>query len=179
MAAESRSRKAITLRDISLDTGYSITAVSHALNDRSDISAQAKVTIHESAARLGYIGNHAAASLQSGRSRIIAVIVGDTSNPFFAFMTRIIENELRARGYSSFFMNTSENEEIERQCLLLAARQNVDGMLWCPFSRRRTTCAFWKAPIFPLSLSADISGIIPPITSTATIIRRAALWRST
>ena len=88
MAAGSRSRKSITLKDIANDTGYSITAVSHALHDRSDISAEAKAIINESAARLGYIGNHMAASLQSGHTRIIAVIVGDTGNPFFAYLTR-------------------------------------------------------------------------------------------
>ena len=41
MAAGNRSRKSITLKDIANDTGYSITAVSHALHDRSDISAEA------------------------------------------------------------------------------------------------------------------------------------------
>lgn len=132
MAAGNRSRKSITLKDIANDTGYSITAVSHALHDRSDISAEAKAIITESAARLGYIGNHMAASLQSGHTRTIAVIVGDTANPFFAFLTRTLENELRQHGYSLFFMNTNEEEAIERQCLLLAARQRVDGIIWCP-----------------------------------------------
>ena len=132
MAAGKRSQKAITLKDIAKDTGYSITAVSHALHDRSDISAEAKAIIAESAAKLGYIGNHTASSLQSGYTRIIAVIVGDTANPFFAFLTRTLENELRAHGYSLFFMNTSEDESIERECLLLAARQHVDGIIWCP-----------------------------------------------
>ena len=132
MAAGNRPRKAITLKDIANDTGYSITAVSHALHERSDISAETKAIILESAARLGYIGNRMAASLQSGCSRTIAVIVGDTSNPFFAFLTRTLENELRLHGYSLFFMNTNEDEAIEKECLLLAARQNVDGIIWCP-----------------------------------------------
>lgn len=132
MAPGNRTRKSITLRDIANDTGYSITAVSHALHDRSDISAEAKAIITESAARLGYIGNHMASSLQSGHTRTIAIIVGDTANPFFAFLTRTLENELRNHGYSLFFMNTSEDEAIERQCLLLAARQRVDGVIWCP-----------------------------------------------
>lgn len=132
MASGNRARKSITLKDIANDTGYSITAVSHALHDRSDISDEAKSIILESAARLGYIRNHMAASLQAGYTRIIAVIVGDTANPFFAFLTRTLENELRQHGYSLFFMNTNENEAIERDCLLLAAHQKVDGIIWCP-----------------------------------------------
>ncbi len=135
MSVGNRPKKTITLKDIANDTGYSITAVSHALHDRSDISAQAKATIAESAARLGYIGNHTASSLQSGKTQTIAVIVGDTSNPFFAFMAKILENELRTHGYSLFLMNTNEEETIERQCLLLAARQRVDGIIWCPVQR--------------------------------------------
>ncbi len=126
------SRKSVTLKDIANDTGYSITAVSHALNDRSDISDEAKSVILESAEKLGYKKNPSAVVSPMSHTRIIAVIVGDTSNPFFAFMTRIIENELRQNHYSSFFMNTDENEDIELQCLRTAAQQNVDGIIWCP-----------------------------------------------
>lgn len=152
MPAENKGRKAITLKDIAKETGYSITAVSHALNDRSDISAEAKAIINECAKRLGYIGNHTAISLQSGRSRTIAVIVGDTSNPFFAFMTHIIENELRAHGYSSFFMNTNEEETIERQCLMLAAQQKVDGILWCPVQQTEDNLKLLESMHIPFVL---------------------------
>lgn len=148
-----RIRKArVTLRDIAEDTGYSITAVSHALNDRSDISPAAKEKIMESASRLGYIVNRAAASLQSGKTKIIAVIVGDTANPHFAFMTKIIENLLRNAGYFSFFMNTDENEAIERQCLMLAAQQNVDGIIWCPVQSSTKNLQFLEGTRIPFVL---------------------------
>lgn len=147
-----QARKPITLKDIARDTGFSVTAVSHALNDRSDISPETKAIIKDSAQRLGYIRNHAAAALQSGKTRIIAVIVGDTSNPFFAFMTWIIESELRQKGYSSFFMNTNEDEEIERQCLILSARQNVDGILWCPVQQTMNNLSFLESTHIPFVL---------------------------
>lgn len=152
MSDDKRIRKTITLKDIAKETGFSVTAVSHALNDRSDISEATKVIINESASRLGYIRNHAAAALQSGKTRIIAVIVGDTSNPFFAFMTRILESELRQKGYSSFFMNTNEDEEIERQCLVLSARQNVDGILWCPVQQTTENLTFLESTHIPFVL---------------------------
>lgn len=122
----------VTLKDIATDTGYSITAVSHALNNRSDISEAAKERIRDSACRLGYLGNGAAAALQTGVTRTIAVLVCDMANPHFAFMSKIIETQLRENNYSCFFMNTDENEKIELQCLQLALRQNVDGLIWCP-----------------------------------------------
>lgn len=142
----------VTLKDIAEDTGYSITAISHALNDRSDISPAAKEKIMESAARLGYIGNRAATSLQSGKTRIIAVIVGDTSNPHFAFMSKIIESLLRNAGYFSFFMSTDENEAVERQCLLLAAQQNVDGIIWCPVQVSTKNLQFLEGTRIPFVL---------------------------
>lgn len=149
MPVSGHSKKSVTLKDIARETGYSITAVSHALHDRSDISPQAKAVISEAAARLGYIGNQTAASLQSGKTRTIAVIVGDTSNPFFAFMTKILEKELRAHGYFLFFMNTNEEEPIERQCLLLAASQRVDGVIWCPVQQSEDNLRFLESTHIP------------------------------
>ena len=152
MAGAAGPRKAVTLRDIAADTGYSITAVSHALNDRSDISDEAKSIIAESAHRLGYRRSRSAAGAPASRSGLIAVIVGDTSNPFFAFMTRIIENELRRSNYTSFFMNTDENEEIELECLKTAARQNVDGIIWCPAQQTENNLTFLENLRIPFVL---------------------------
>lgn len=93
-------KKTVTLKDIAVDTGFSITTVSHALRNMSDISEATKQIVRERAQALGYIGNASASSLRSGVSNTIAVLLCDLSNPHFAFMAREIEQLLKQYGYS-------------------------------------------------------------------------------
>lgn len=132
-------RKPVTLKDIAADTGYSITTISHALKDMSDISEATKAHIRERAQALGYIGNASASSLRSGVTHTIAVLLGDLSNPHFSFMAREIETYLRQKNYSVFFMNTGEDEEVERKAIVLALSKRVDGILLCPAQNRNSS----------------------------------------
>ena len=126
------TRKSVTLKDIAKETGFSITTVSHALRDLSDISEATKNIVRERAQALGYIGNASAGTLRSGRSKTVAVLLGDMSNPYFAYMSRELETQLRQYGYSAFFMNTNENEEMERNAIILALSNQVAGIISCP-----------------------------------------------
>ena len=125
-------KKTVTLKDIAADTGFSITTVSHALRNMSDISEATKQIVRERAQALGYIGNASASSLRSGVSNTIAVLLGDLSNPHFAFMAREIEQLLKQYGYSAFFMNTNEDAQMEHHAIRLALTQQVDGIILCP-----------------------------------------------
>lgn len=125
-------KRTVTLKDIAADTGFSITTVSHALRDLSDISEATKAIVRERAQTLGYIRNASAGSLRSGISNTVAVLLGDLSNPHFSFMAKEIEMLLQQQGYSAFFMNTNEDEEIERNAITLALSKQVDGIIICP-----------------------------------------------
>lgn len=126
------AHKPVTLKDIAADTGYSITTVSHALRNLSDISEATKKFIRSRADSLGYILNASASTLRSGFSKTIAVLLGDLSNPFFAFTAKEIEMELKKFGYSAFFMNTNENPQVERNAITVALSRQVDGIIICP-----------------------------------------------
>lgn len=132
-------RKPVTLKDIAADTGYSITTISHALKDMSDISEATKAHVRERAQALGYIGNASASSLRSGVSHTIAVLLGDLSNPHFSFMAKEIETYLRQKDYSAFFMDTEEDEEVERKAIVLALSKRVDGIVICPAQNRNSS----------------------------------------
>ena len=63
------------------------------------------------AKRLGYRRNNAAASLRSGRSHSIAVIVSDIANPFYAEICRNIENIAYKDGYTVIFASSEESPQ--------------------------------------------------------------------
>jgi len=125
-------KKSVTLKDIAAKTGFSVTAVSHALKDMSDISSKAKEQIKECAEELGYIGNFSASTLRTGKSNTIAMIVGDLANPHFAFLAKKVQSEMARSGYTVFFMSTNESFSVEREAILMACSRNIDGIILCP-----------------------------------------------
>ena len=145
-------KKSVTLRDIAQKTGVSVNTVSHALNDKPDISKETKERIKAAAKELGYIGNASARFLRSGVSKTIAIILGDISNPHFSIMVREIESYIRGFGYTTFVLNTEEDEENERQAIVSAVQKNVDGILWCPVQKTKENLRFLEQTGVPFVL---------------------------
>jgi len=73
--------KKVTLKDIASELGVTVGTVSHALNGLDDISPKMKQQVLETAKRLGYISNSSAVSLRSGKTKTVAIIIPDVSNP--------------------------------------------------------------------------------------------------
>ena len=64
----------ITIKDVSKRSGYSVTTVSKALNNYSDISDKTKKKILDLCDEMGYIPNLSARSLVSKKSWKIGII---------------------------------------------------------------------------------------------------------
>jgi LacI family transcriptional regulator len=122
----------VTLRDLADVTGYTVNTVSRALKGKDDISEGTRRLIQKEARRLGYIPNALAASLRSGRSKTISVIIPDISDPLFAILLRDIETRLRERHFDLFIQNTDEDDDRERRAVLAAIGKKIDGVIICP-----------------------------------------------
>lgn len=150
---ENESRKSIvTLKDISLRTGYTINTVSRALKGKDDIAEPTRKLITDTAKELGYIGNSLAGALRSGVTRTIAVIISDVSNPLFGIMAKEIEAELRKKNYCTFVLNTNEKYELEEQAIYLALSKKVDGIILCPTQRKKDDLDLLRAQGIPFVL---------------------------
>jgi len=122
----------VTLRDLAEVTGYTVNTVSRALKGREDISVRTSRLIQKEARRQGYIPNALAASLRSGKTKTISVIIPDISDPLFAILLRDIEARLRERAFDLFIQNTDEDDERERRAVLAAIGKKIDGVIICP-----------------------------------------------
>jgi len=145
-------KKAVTLSDIAKKTGYSVNTVSHALKDKKDISEQTKAYILQTAEEMGYIGNASASFMRSGVSRSIAIILGDISNPHFSIMVKEIESYIKSLGYTSFILNTDEDEQLERQAIVSSLGKNVDGIILCPVQKSDENVRFLIESGVPFTL---------------------------
>jgi len=120
------------LKDIARETGFSVNTVSHALRNMPDISPQTRELIQAHSHKIGYLKNALASSLRLGRTKTLAVIIPDVSNPFFAFTMEEIERGAREKGYSTFLLNTFESGEYELTAIKTALKKNVDGIIFSP-----------------------------------------------
>ncbi len=156
-----------TLRDVARATGFSINTVSHALKDKSDISAATKERIQLAARDLGYIADSVAGSLRSGVSRTIAVILGDMSNPHFGLWVREIETSAFRRGYSTLIINTDEDEQVEQEAIKAAVGKRVDGIILCPTQKSDRNLILLKSVGIPFVLigrrypDPDLNYVVP------------------
>jgi LacI family transcriptional regulator len=114
------------------------TVVSFVLNNRphSGIPEATRQRVLQAAAELGYRPNRAARALASGRSRQLAVLVGETRNDAFgdAFLPSLlrgIDAASREGGYRILFEYL--DEATEQQALTSFRESTSDGMLvWAP-----------------------------------------------
>lgn len=76
------ARAMATLKDISKHLGLSVTQVSRAMNNHSDVSEATKERVQAAARKLGYVANMSARSLVTGRSGLVSLIrPGGLSGP--------------------------------------------------------------------------------------------------
>jgi len=132
--------KKITIRDVAREAGVSVTLVSFVMNAKMGkdgrldcpVNPDTAERVLQVAKRLGYRRNNAAASLRSGRSHSIAVIVSDIANPFFAEICRNIENIAYKAGYTVIFASSEENPQKLSHLVETMVGYNVEGLIVAP-----------------------------------------------
>lgn len=151
MVQKSMTRR-ITLKDIAAKMGCAVNTVSRALKDKDDIGLETRRRIQSAARRMGYLGNAAASSMRSGRSRTVAIVVGDISNPFFGIFVKELEAVLRRRHYAAFVLNTDEDPAQEQAAVRAALSRNVDGVILCPSGKDFASLTFLRRHVKPFVL---------------------------
>lgn len=132
--------KRVTIRDVAREAGVSVTLVSFVMNAKMGkdgrldcpVNPDTAERVLQVAKRLGYRRNNAAASLRSGRSHSIAVIVSDIANPFYAEICRNIENIAYKDGYTVIFASSEESPQKLSHLVETMVGYNVEGLIVAP-----------------------------------------------
>lgn len=122
------------------EAGVSVTLVSFVMNAKMGkdgrldcpVNPDTAERVLQVAKRLGYRRNNAAASLRSGRSHSIAVIVSDIANPFYAEICRNIENIAYKDGYTVIFASSEESPQKLSHLVETMVGYNVEGLIVAP-----------------------------------------------
>ena len=91
---QTRSKRPLTLRDVSEASGVSEMTVSRVLRNKGDVSAATRDKVKEAARMLGYVPNKIAGALASQRVNLVAVIIPSLGNMVFPEVLSGISEEL-------------------------------------------------------------------------------------
>lgn len=119
----------ITLKELAKKLNVSISTVSKALNDSSEISEETIKRVKEVAEIYNYTPNKVALSLKNSKTKTIGVIIPNILNHFFAKVLYGIEKEASKLGYSLITCISNELYDKEVNSLNLLANGSVDGFI--------------------------------------------------
>jgi LacI family transcriptional regulator len=117
-----------TIYDIAKLSGFNPSTVSRALTTPGRINAKTEAKIKAAAKELNYQVNPFARALPTGRTKILAVIIADITNPVFFNVVRGAEAAAALEGYILVIAETQESSENEVTALQ-RIMPTVDGIL--------------------------------------------------
>ena len=120
----------MTIKDIAKESGYSVSTVSRVLNNRRDVSPEAKKRISEIVAAYNFIPNNNAKHLKQSTSKNIAVLVKGTSNMLFANIVEEVQKMLEETKYSAEVCYIDEDKNEVEQALILCRERKPMGILF-------------------------------------------------
>jgi len=121
-----------TIRDVASLAGVAPITASRVINHSGYVSDDLRQRVFEAADQLGYVPNTLARSLRSKKSRTLALVLTDITNPFWTTVARGVEDTASDAGFSVFFCNTDELESKQARYLEILAQKRVDGVLLVP-----------------------------------------------
>ncbi len=122
----------VGIKDVAREAGVSVGTVSNVINRPDLVSAETRMRVQAVIARLGYVRSESARQLRAGRSRIMALLVLDMSNPFFVDVARGAERAARQADLGVMVCNSAESPAEEAEYLSLFVEQRVRGVLVTP-----------------------------------------------
>jgi LacI family transcriptional regulator len=120
-----------SLADVARLAGVSIATASRALNgSRHPVSPAARERVMEAAGQIGYSPSPLAQALVTRRSPVIGVIVGDVVDPFFAEVTRGVEDVAREARYMTIICDSDRRTGAEIDYLGLLRDYHAAGVVF-------------------------------------------------
>ena len=163
--------KKTTLSDIAKELGVSTGLVSMVINGKAKenrISEQLTKNVMDKASEMNYRPNQFARGLKTGYSYTIGLIVADISNPFFAKMSRAVEDYASQHGFNVMFCSSDENPDKMDVLVNMLIDRQVDGMIIAPTVHSEKQILDLKKNDIPFVL---IDRYFPKIKSHRVVVR--------
>jgi LacI family transcriptional regulator len=121
-----------TLQTVASKAGVSIATVSQVLRETGRISAKTQKKVMDAVKALQYVPDGRAASMRSGQTREIGMIIHFLSNPFNAELISGVSDTLEKDDYLVSVLDSQDDVHRQRRNLEAFIRSSRGGLLWVP-----------------------------------------------
>jgi LacI family transcriptional regulator len=154
LSQSGNNRRTVTMKQVAELAGVHVSTVSRALNPATEsmVVPEAVARVVKAAKSLGYRFDPVAASLRTGRSKLVGILVPDiATNVFTPILTGATER-LSAQGYSVIvsYVGSDAKTQLDLASGLMARR--VDGLILATVTREDPLAAFCFAERLPTVL---------------------------
>ena len=122
----------VTIRDVAKAAKVSTATVSAVVNGSAFVSPELRSRVESAVVALRYAPSLAARNLKSGRSHLMALVVADLANPFYARIVWAAEAAASAWGYSLVVFNSDEKPDVEKRHIGRIRALRCDGAVLSP-----------------------------------------------
>src|SRR4051794_770537 len=151
-----------TMRQVAERAGVSAKTVSRVINNDRYVSSDVRRRVERAIADLDYVPNLLARTFRSGRDAAIGVAIPDISDPFFATLTREVEQIARSRGVAVFITSLGQNGAEEQGRVETLLGRQLTGLIPTPVAADQSYLRRWQdrtAIVFiarpPAKITAD------------------------
>jgi len=163
----------VTLKDIAEVVGKSVAAVSRALNNHDDISAETRIYIKRIAREMGYAPNVMARRLQKQTTDtlgfVLPVLSPRDTNPYFSELLAGITNEATKHGFDLLVSTCTPGPEEDLVYQRLVNSRRVDGLIVARPRWQDTRLALLQEKEFPCVVigATNSPGDFPTVSDDA------------
>lgn len=161
--AKAEETPVTTMKDVARVAGVSAKTVSRVFRGDDYVSEAARERVTQAMEQLNYLPNAAATTFRTGRAPLLAIAVPDISDPFFAEITKAVDQVARPRGYTLIVTSLGEHESDEPAIVETLLRHQVSGLIIAPTSSDQRYLKRWveQLPVVfvdrePRNVSADL-----------------------
>lgn len=133
-----------TMRQVAERAGVSAKTVSRVINNDRYVSDDVRRRVETAIADLNYVPNVLARTFRSGRDAAIGVAIPDISDPFFATLTREVEQIARSRGVAVFITSLGQDGSEERGRVLALLGRQLTGLVTTPIADDQSYLRPWQ-----------------------------------
>lgn len=142
--SQKNNRRTVTLKQVAEAVGVHASTVSRALNPstRSMVAPAVAAQVMKVAKQLCYRPDPVAASLRTGRSKLVGIFVPDIANTVFSPILSGASERLSARGYSVIVADVGNDRDRQLDLAAGLVARRVDGLILATVSRDDPLAAF-------------------------------------
>lgn len=135
------TKKKMSITEVANHFGVSPSTVSRAMNNLPGVSSELRNKILNYTQGIGYMPSTATKNTATGKLNIIAMIVGDIRNPFYAELVFTVQKTLSEHGYQLCVFNSEYEEQEELRFMHIAESFNFSGIIQVTVTTERMSSA--------------------------------------